>query len=56
MNLQNLNFTELSKAELLDINGGAHVPASDWGYFKTGVGRIAHEVGDFFRGVWAGLN
>lgn len=55
MNLDNLNFTELSKAELLGINGGAHVPASEWGDFKKGVGRLAHEIGDFFRGIYDGL-
>lgn len=52
MNLDNLNFTELSKTELSDINGGAHVPASEWGHFKKGVGKLAHEIGDFFRGIY----
>lgn len=65
MKLDNLNLVELNLNQVLSISGG-HVPASDWGHFKKGVGKIGssmynavsylgHEVSDFFRGFYDGL-
>lgn len=55
MELKNVNLVELDSAQVLNINGGAHVPANDWGNFKKGVGKVIHEVGDFFKGIYDGL-
>lgn len=54
MNLNNLSLVELSVKQAVVINGG-HVPANDWGNFKEGLSRIAHNVGDFVRGIYSGL-
>lgn len=55
MQLDKLKVEELDLFQVLSINGGEHVPANDWSNFKKGVGKVVHEIGDFFKGLYDGL-
>ncbi len=61
MNLQKLNLVELETYEKRNLNGGGDtfsgtaLPEKDVERAGRALAYVAHQVGDFFRGVWDGL-
>ena len=61
MNLSNLNLAELNAQEVKDFNGGGDtfsgtaLPERDVERAGKALAYAAHQIGDFFRGVWDGL-
>ena len=51
MNLENLNLVELNAQEMLSTEGGGKGKA-----IITAIKKAAHEIGDFFQGLYDGFN